>query len=490
MTLSCEHSSAPACRRLSGSRRPSSHVHPQSFLWLCELFACTALVAVCTGAQTACAASRTPYVIDTLSAWNAGLDPAVRTEKYTAMAANLFAFYRGSAQLFWKDQGTAAALASFGGVAATRIWLQGDAHTDNFGSFANDRGAVVYDLNDFDEAVLGDYQLDLWRLGASLVLIMRDSGKFTAAQEAAVVDACTENYLDTVESWSSSAGETTKTYTQSNTYGQLDDFLADVAASRSQSKLLDKYTSLSGAGVRFLDPAVSPDLQAVPAATATAVSAQMASYGATLSGKLAYSASAFKVKSVALRVHAGLGSLGATRYYVLIEGPTTGQDDDVILDLKVQGAPSAYLNLAASARAATDAASGNSPARRVVAAAKALGNYVDDYLGWMTLAGQVYSVRQRSPWKDTLDTAKLTSIDRMTKMAEQWGAILATAHCRADQDANATNVPYDFDSELLHRINGKHDTFRAAVRAVVLPYADQVADDYKSFLYGRAHGSL
>jgi uncharacterized protein (DUF2252 family) len=216
----------------------------------------------------------------------------------------------------------------------------------------------------------------------------------------------------------------------------------------------------------------------------------MASYGSTLSGGLTYSASSFKVKSVALRLHAGLGSLGAVRYYVLIEGPSAGQDDDVILDVKAQQSPSAYLSLAAGAKAATEAASGGNPAKRTVVAAKALGNYVDHYLGWMTLSGQPYSVRQRSPWKDTLDTTKLTSLDRMTKMAEQWGAILATAHCRADKDASATNVPYNFDQEVYNRTSGKHDPFRAALRAVVLPYADQVQEDYKSFLSGRAHGSL
>ena len=441
-------------------------------------------------ATAAEAADRTAYVVNQLTLWNAGLSAAVRNEKYAAMEADVFAFYRGSNQFFWKDHGTASALSTYGNVDRTRIWLQGDLHVDNLGSFANDKGTIVYDLNDFDEAVLGDYQLDLWRMGVSLVLLMRRNGGFSAAQEAAVVDACTESYLDAIESWRSSSGETAKTYTVSDSYGQLDDFLAEVASSRSKKKLLDKYTSKNGSGLRFLDPAVSADLQTVPPSTVTALSAQMASYGSTLSGGLSYSSSFFKVKSVALRLHAGLGSLGTVRYYVLIEGPTAGQDDDVILDVKAQSSPSAYLNLSPSAKAATESASGGNPAKRVVAAAKALGNYVDDYLGWMTMSGQVYSVRERSPWKDTLDTTKLTSLDRMTKMAEQWGAIVATAHCRADQDASAAHVPFNFDQEVYDRIHGKHDQFRSFLRAIVLPYADQVADDYKSFVAARAHGSL
>lgn len=436
------------------------------------------------------ATDRTAYVVDQLTLWNSRLSPAIRNEKYAAMAADAFSFYRGSNPLFWQDLGTASALSTYGNVEQTRIWLQGDLHVDNLGSFTNDKGAIVYDLNDFDEAVLGDYQLDLWRMGVSLVLIMRRNGGFSAAQEAAVVDACTESYLDAVETWRTSAGELSKTYTASDGYGQLDDFLAEVASSRSRKKLLDKYTTKNSSGIRFLDPAASTDLQAVAASTANALSAQMPSYGSTLSGSLSYSSGFFKVKSVALRLHAGLGSLGTVRYYVLIEGATTGQDDDVILDVKAQSSPSAYLNLSASAKAKTESASSSNPAKRVVAAAKALGNYVDDYLGWMTVSGQSYSVRERSPSKDTLDTTKLTSLDRMTKMAEQWGAIVATAHCRADKDANAANVPFNFDQELYNRINGKHDQFRSLLKALVLPYADQVGDDYKSFVAARARGSL
>jgi len=426
------------------------------------------------------AVDRTTYVVNELDAHNAGLTPALRAEKYGLMEQDLFSFYRGSNDLYWLDFGTSAQLSTYGSAAATRIWLGGDMHADNMGAFTNDQGTVVYDLNDFDEAVLGDYQLDLWRAAVSLVLMMRDNGGFSATDESNVVDSFTESYLDTIEARRGNSSEKTATYVHSNTYGQLDDLLAD-AAGKTRKQMLDKWTSKNGSGVRFLDPSINGDLGTADAATVSAITAQMAAYGATLSGGVTYSSSKFHVKSVAQRLHAGIGSLGTTRYYVLIEGATSGQDDDLILDVKAQAAPTAYLNLSAASVAATNTASANNPAKRVVTAAKGLGNYADDYLGWMTVSGQLYSVRELSPTKDTLDTTTLDSIDRMTKMAEQWGAILATAHCRADQDANATNVPYDFDQQVYNRINGNHPAFRAQVRGIVLPYADQVEDDFASF---------
>lgn len=427
------------------------------------------------------AVDRTAYVVDELNTQNAGLTPALRDEKYGLMEEGLFAFYRGTNHLYWKDCGTSSQLSTYGNIAGTRIWLQGDMHVSNMGSFTNDQSKVVYDANDFDEAVLGDYQLDIWRAAVSLVLVMRDNGGFSAADENSVVDSFTESYLDTIEARRGNNSENTATYTKNNTYGQLDDLLV-VAEGQTRKQMLDKWTSKSG-GVRFLDPAINSDLAVVSPAVASAITAQMASYGATLSGGVTYSASKFAVKSVAQRLHAGVGSLGTTRYYVLIEGPTTGQDDDQILDVKAQGSPSAYLNLAAASVSATNTASGSNAAKRVVTAAKAMGNYVDDYLGWMTVSGQLYSVKERSPAKNDIDTTVLDSIDRMTKMAEQWGAILATAHCRADQDANAINVPYDFDQQVYNKINGHHDAFRTKVRGIAIPYADQVEDDFWSFYY-------
>lgn len=65
-------------------------------------------------------------------------------------------------------------------------------------------------------------------------------------------------------------------------------------------------------------------------------------YGETLTGGLGWDTDYFRVKSVARRLAAGTGSLGTPRFYLLIEGPSADQDDDVILDVKRQGTPTAH----------------------------------------------------------------------------------------------------------------------------------------------------
>jgi len=450
---------------------------PRALLPLC-LLACTAL-SLRTAQAPLRADSRASFVIDQIAARNANLSAAVRDEKYGEMRASIVNFYRGTAHLFWAEFGASPLLSTFGSDN-TRIWLEGDAHSDNMGSFTNSAGTLVYDLNDFDEAVIGDYQLDLFRLATSLVLVARQNGGFGAADEETVVNALSDGYLSALASYVGNDGERTRLFTEDTTYGLLDDFLSDVAADYSRQKLLDRYTVKGPAGRTF--DFNNSDLQPVPLATAVALREALPAYGATLSGALRYSSPYFKVKSVAQRLHAGIGSLGTPRYYLLIEGPTTRDEDDRILDVKAQDTPSAFATLDPIGRKKTDAASGGDPAMRVVKASQALVYHLDDHLGRLCALGLRFSVRERSPYKETLDTSELTSLTRLTKLASQWGAVLATAHARADRDADPQVIPYEFEREVLNQIGPRKSQFKTRVRQIATSYATQVEADYQTFL--------
>jgi len=100
-----------------------------------------------------------------------------------------------------KDLGRSSQLSTYGGSAATRTWLNGNLHADNTGVFDDDQGQLVFALNDFDEAVIGDYQLDVWRLATSLVLVSRANGVFNAVDQGSIVEAFSEADLDTMDSY-------------------------------------------------------------------------------------------------------------------------------------------------------------------------------------------------------------------------------------------------------------------------------------------------
>ena len=92
---------------------------------------------------------------------------AFRT-KFRKMAADPFAFYRGSACLFYADMATLED--RWCDERTSRVWIQGDLHAENFGTYMDGAGRIVFDVNDFDEAYLGHVSWDLRRFAASFAL--------------------------------------------------------------------------------------------------------------------------------------------------------------------------------------------------------------------------------------------------------------------------------------------------------------------------------
>ena len=89
------------------------------------------------------------------------------------MAASAFAFYRGTACLFYHDlERTAASGAARTWTSAPRrVWIHGDLHAENFGTYMDSNGRLIFNVNDFDEAYVGPFTWDLKRFAASVALI-------------------------------------------------------------------------------------------------------------------------------------------------------------------------------------------------------------------------------------------------------------------------------------------------------------------------------
>ena len=96
-------------------------------------------------------------------------DPRAFRGKFRKMAADPFAFYRGSAPLFYSDVDRLED--PWVDDATSRVWIQGDLHAENYGTYMDSAGVLVFDVNDFDEAYLGHYTWDLQRMAASLALL-------------------------------------------------------------------------------------------------------------------------------------------------------------------------------------------------------------------------------------------------------------------------------------------------------------------------------
>lgn len=86
----------------------------------------------------------------------------------------------------------------------------------------------------------------------------------------------------------------------------------------------------------------------------------------------------------------------------------------------------------------------------------------------MKLHNGYYSVRERSPFKETFPTNTLTSEDSFIKMTEQWAKVLATDHARAEHKIAAEAKLFDFQDEVMKLVKGRHKEFRALVVCQVL----------------------
>jgi len=93
-------------------------------------------------------------------------DPRAFRRKFRKMAADPFAFYRGSAPLFYAD--VVRLEDPWADERTGRVWIQGDLHAENYGTYMDAAGQLVFDVNDFDEAYVGHFRWALRRMAASL----------------------------------------------------------------------------------------------------------------------------------------------------------------------------------------------------------------------------------------------------------------------------------------------------------------------------------
>lgn len=415
---------------------------------------------------------RTIPVFELVEAWNAEVAPEFRQEKYVKMATSPFVFYRGTNHLFWRDFAGEARLARFGGA---ETWLQGDLHVENFGAFTNDRGEVVYSVNDFDEAVFADYQYDVWRMAISLGLALEGQFPLVVWEKGVAIFA--EAYLERLARLDEDRKLKKGEFDRKNTQGELKKFLESVEKENRRAKLLAKWTVPGTGQFDLMNVRLAP----VSEDCRAALCAAMDGYVKTLAGagkKL--TAAQLQVKDVAVRLNAGTGSLGTPRYYLLIEGKKGVVEDDVILDVKRQSLPSALAYLGKDVRG-RHAQGFAHEAERAANAYRAMTHNTDDYLGWMLLADGSYLVRERTFVKEAFPLDKLKDEKAALTIAEQWGQILATIHARAARGPGEAREK-SFEASVMALTQKRRRAFEGLVCEVAVKYVAQVKADWVEFV--------
>lgn len=105
---------------------------------------------------------------------NRGRDGDLLPRKYAAMAGDPFAFFRGAGSLFFEDWAAGAERSLRDD--APPVWLCGDLHLENFGTFKGANRLTYFDMNDFDQAALAPATWHLARFLTSVFVGMKGFG--------------------------------------------------------------------------------------------------------------------------------------------------------------------------------------------------------------------------------------------------------------------------------------------------------------------------
>jgi hypothetical protein len=118
-----------------------------------------------------------------------GTKPGGGLPKHIKMTTSPFVFFRGSAQLFYRDLKHNFAALPDTLFSIPKTTIVGDCHTSNFG-FLTEEGShgdrVIFSPNDFDDACIGRMHWDLLRFSTSLYLCAEHCrGMVTGAYKSA-----------------------------------------------------------------------------------------------------------------------------------------------------------------------------------------------------------------------------------------------------------------------------------------------------------------
>src|SRR3954452_3176517 len=177
--------------------------------------------------------------------------------KFRKMAADPFAFYRGSACLFYADMATLDD--RWSDERTSRVWIQGDLHAENFGTYMDGSGRIVFDVNDFDEAYLGHVSWDLRRFAASFALLAwRKALSDDVIEE--LLRRYLDAYLDQVAAFTRSDSDRSFALVKENTERAVHDVILETTA-RTRIALLDRLTVVERFERRFTDGPLTRQLE-------------------------------------------------------------------------------------------------------------------------------------------------------------------------------------------------------------------------------------
>ena len=418
---------------------------------------------------------RTAVIIEVLRDAFAPLmraDPVAFRAKYRKMARDPLAFYRGAACLFYCDvTGEEDGWADHG---AERIWIHGDLHVENFGTYLNSDGRLIFDVNDFDEAYLGRFTWDLQRFAASLALL----GWQKALPEDAIrklVGRYARSYLAQVNHYTGTEDDEEFEIRLDTAHGPVLTAL-ETARQMRRADLLDDVTVMQRGTRKFV---VDDTTRRLSRSERSTVVAAFHAYLDTIPESKRFDRDLFyELRDVVGKSGFGIGSAGLPAYNVLVEGYSQALDNDVVLSMKQANIPALSRFVDTSEVDAYFEHEGH----RTAVSQRALQVHTDPLLGHTSIDGVGYVVAEVSPYEVDLDWTEINEPDDIRSVVDLLGRATAKIHCASDEDSQQDLVDFQVEEAIRRSLHGRRNDFVTWLGEWGITYAERVREDHALFV--------
>jgi len=407
-------------------------------------------------------------------------DPDAFRQKFRKMAAGPFPFYRGSACLFYADMEREKD--RWADERTGRVWIQGDLHAENFGTYMDGDGVFVFDVNDFDEAYLGHFTWDIKRMVASVALLAWTKA-ISDADIASLIETYVRAYVKQVRYFVDSDRDHEYALRLETTDGEIHEILLETRL-HTRVDLLDKLTLINDNFQREFRR--SPGVRELDDAERSRVQAAYEAYLGTIPEAKRFRSLTYQVKDMVGRRGFGIGSAGLPAYNILVEGPTQALENDVVLSMK-QG------NVASPSRIVDDEHIERyfkHHGHRTAVSQRALQAHTDPWLGYTEIDGVGFVVSELSPYVEDLDWSDLTEPEQMTPVLDYLGRATAKVHCVADKDSDPDIVNFQTEDEIVEALGGSEEEFVEEVVDFGARYSEIVRDDHRLFVDAFRNGQI
>lgn len=412
------------------------------------------------------ASERKEHPLKLLAASMRGRVPALVALKYERMALSPFGYFRGAVPVMAYDL-------SLVGNTGILSQLCGDAHVRNLGAYEGPDGRLLFDINDFDETIVGPFEWDVKRMATSLILAGREAGaKGVACREAAAVFL--ERYRYCITSFARMPLLEMARYQvrRLKNVSPVQEILR-MAERATPMLTLSELTEVKTAADRQkhrVFKTVAPVLTRVKGQEAERVVASLELYVQSLLRERRHLFSQYRPMDVAFKV-VGTGSVGLRDYCVYMEG--NGAKDPLFLQIKEEVASgyAPYVGRVNGGKGLSNHSGRYHQGRRVVEGERAMQMQSDPFLGWTTIDGREYLVRQLNDHKASIQVADLKA--GLLEYASVCGELLARGHGRSG------------DCLMLGGYLGKSARFDEAVVKFAEAYANQTEKDWHELVQSR-----